>query len=124
MTRKKKKNYDMSSDDAKDIKKREIDKAIEFANGVDLDGTTSSTSSNGFDSHVKNSILQHIEEFKEVDVLEAIGRSLLLVKDMSAEVLPSMAPVLGGALVAAPVAAFAAPLTDAAIPSFKGKNIT
>ena len=48
-------------------------------------------------------------ELKEGDVLGAIGRGLLLFKDMSAEVLPSMAPVLGGAVVgtvaSAPLAA-------------------
>ena len=48
------------------------------------------------------------QEFREGDVLGAIGRGLLLFKDMSAEVLPSMAPVLGGAVVggiaAAPIA--------------------
>ncbi len=56
-----------------------------------------------------------IDEIKEGDILGAINRGLLLFKDMSAEVLPSMAPVLGGALVAAPVAAFAAPLGTAGL---------
>lgn len=56
-----------------------------------------------------------IDEIKEGDILGAINRGLLLFKDMSAEVLPSMAPVLGGALVAAPVAAFAAPVGKAGL---------
>jgi len=56
-----------------------------------------------------------IDEIKEGDILGAINRGLLLFKDMSAEVLPSMAPVLGGAIVTAPIAAFAAPLGTAGL---------
>ena len=76
MTRKKKKNYDMSPDDAQDIKQQEIDKAINFANSVE----------GGFDSHVRNSICKHIQEFTEMTKDEYLSENADFVRNAMQDV--------------------------------------